>query len=138
MPIHRQTFTVETHGKDTHEITERINAVVKESGVTDGMCNVFIQHTSASLIIQENADRNVQRDLNAWMSREVQDGDPLFRHREEGPDDMSAHIRSVLTEVSLSIPVIAGRCALGTWQGIFLWEHRVAPHRRTVTVSVWA
>lgn len=137
MSLHRENLQVDTSGKGTVEITDRVQRVVREAGVVDGMCNVYIRHTSASLIIQENADRNVQVDLEAWMSRLVTDGDPIFRHVEEGPDDMSAHVRSVLSATSLMIPVGGGRCMLGTWQGVFLWEHRVAPHRRTVVVSVF-
>jgi secondary thiamine-phosphate synthase enzyme len=101
------------------------------------MVNVFIAHTSASLTVCENADPTVQRDLEAFMARLVPDGDPLFRHTSEGPDDMPAHVRSVLTDSGLTLPVAGGRCKLGTWQGIYLWEHRNRPHQREVTVTVY-
>ena len=101
-----------------------------------GLCHLFIRHTSASLILCENADPDVRRDLDTYMEKLVRDGDPMFRHRSEGPDDMSAHIRSVLTASSLTLPVRDGRCDLGTWQGVFLWEHRTHAHRREVVVTV--
>ena len=119
-------------------ISAVVDALVHESGATQGLCHVFIHHTSASLVIQENADPDVQRDLDAFFARLVPDGDPLFRHTAEGPDDMPAHVRSVLTQSSISIPLVGGRCDLGTWQGIFLWEHRSAPHRRRISVTVTA
>ena len=106
------------------DVTRAVDALVRESGVAQGLCHVFIHHTSASLVIQENADPDVQRDLDAFFARLVPDGDPLFRHTAEGPDDMPAHVRSVLTATSLSIPVLNGRLGLGTWQGLYLWEHR--------------
>ena len=112
-----------------------VNAILARNGPRDGVCHVFIHHTSASLIITENADSDVQVDLDAFMARLVRDGDPVFVHTAEGPDDMSAHVRSVLTATSLTIPVQGGRCDLGTWQGVFLWEHRERPHRRRITVS---
>ena len=101
------------------------------------MCSVFVPHTSASLLLGENADPSVRRDLEAFMARLVPDGDPLYEHDAEGPDDMSAHIRSVLTQSSIVLPVIDGELALGTWQGLYLWEHREAPHERRVILSVW-
>lgn len=106
------------------------------SGCTTGLAQLFIHHTSASLIICENADPDVHRDLESWLARAVVDGDPLFRHRAEGPDDMSAHIRSVLTATSLTVPITDGRPALGTWQGVYLYEHRTAPHRRRITITI--
>src|SRR5690606_33899321 len=109
---------------------------VGQSGIGEGLCTVFIHHTSASLILCENADPDVRRDLEAFFERLVPDGDRLFVHDAEGPDDMPAHVKSVMTASSLSIPVAKGRCDLGTWQGVYLWEHRHAPHRRRVTVSV--
>jgi len=127
---------VATRGRGTYEITGEVQTAVARSGVSDGLCTVFVHHTSASLIINENADPDVQRDLDAFLSRLVPDGDPLYVHTAEGPDDMAAHVRSVLTATSLSIPVADGRCDLGTWQGVYLWEHRTRPHRRRVTVSV--
>ena len=128
-------ITVLTRGRGTVEITRDVQARVVEMGIQSGICNLFIHHTSASLIISENADPDVQDDLDAFLTRLVPDGDRLYSHVDEGPDDMPAHVRSVLTATSLTIPIEAGRCALGTWQGIFLWEHRHRPHRRRVTLS---
>ncbi len=136
--MHRETLEVLTErGRGTYEITDRIAAVVAASGVRDGMCNVFVHHTSASLVVNENADSDVRRDFEAFLARLVPDGDPLFSHVTEGPDDMPAHVRSVLTQTSISVPVRNGRCDLGTWQGVFVWEHRKTPRQRHVTVSVW-
>jgi secondary thiamine-phosphate synthase enzyme len=134
--FHQDTFHVETRGRGTVEITDRVDRIVRASGIDRGLCNVFIHHTSASLIASENADPGVRDDLERFIARLVPDGDPLFRHIAEGPDDMPAHIRSILTQTSLSIPVRGGSCDLGTWQGVFLWEHRTAPHRRRLTVTV--
>ncbi|MCL4742315.1 MAG: secondary thiamine-phosphate synthase enzyme YjbQ [Phycisphaerales bacterium] len=129
-------LTIPTPRRGLHEITGLVERVVSDAGVRDGLCTVFIRHTSASLIIQENADPSARRDLEAWLDRLVPEGDPLYTHTAEGPDDMPSHIRAVLTQTSLSIPIVGGRLALGTWQGIFLWEHRRDPHRRSVVVSV--
>jgi secondary thiamine-phosphate synthase enzyme len=134
--VHTAELSFETRGRGFREITEEVQAVVRSSGITSGLCTVFIQHTSASLIIDENADPSVKRDLEAFFARLVRDGDPLFQHDDEGPDDMPAHLRTVLTHTSIVIPVVRGRCALGTWQGIYLWEHRTTPHRRRVTVTL--
>lgn len=134
--IRRQQMTIATRGRGTIEITDRVREIVRDSQVGIGLCHIFVQHTSASLIICENADPTVRRDLERFAARLVPDGDPDFIHTAEGPDDMSAHIRSILTQVSLTIPVDAGRCLLGTWQGVFLWEHRTIPHRRQITVTV--
>jgi len=134
--VRSETLELRTKGRGTVEITRAVQEVVGASGIRDGFCNVFVHHTSASLIINENADPDVQRDLDAFLGRLVPDGDPLFVHTAEGPDDMPAHVRSALTATSLGIPVSGGRCDLGTWQGIYLWEHRHAPHRRRVTVTV--
>lgn len=123
-------------GRGTSDITDRVQGAVAESGIREGLCTVFIHHTSASLILCENADPQVRRDLEAFAERLVPDGDPLFRHTDEGPDDMPSHVRSVLTQASLGIPVAEGRCDLGTWQGIYVWEHRTAPHSRRVTVTI--
>ena len=131
-----QTLWIPTEGRKTYEITPKIQAVVEQSGVESGLCHVFIHHTSASLIVCENAEPEVRRDLERFFARLVPDGDPDFRHTDEGPDDMPAHVRSILTQTSLTIPVAAGRCDLGTWQGVYLWEHRIHPHRRRLTVSV--
>jgi secondary thiamine-phosphate synthase enzyme len=136
MSARSKTISIQTQGRGTTEITEQIHAVVAESGIREGLCTVFIHHTSASLIVNENADRDVQRDLEAFLTRLVPDGDPLYVHTMEGPDDMPAHVKTALTQTSLSIPVVDGRCALGTWQGVFLWEHRRRGHQRRVTVTV--
>ena len=136
MSAKSHTFTVETRGRGTREITRDVQESVASSGISEGLCTVFVHHTSASLIINENADPDVQRDLDAFLSRLVPDGDSLYVHTMEGPDDMPAHVKTALTQTSLGIPVSEGRCALGTWQGIFLWEHRRRGHRRQVTVTV--
>ena len=132
----QEQLEVNTRGRGTTDLTRDIQAIVRDSGVKTGLCNVFIRHTSASLMICENADPAVLRDLETFMSRLVSDGDPMFTHTAEGPDDMPAHVRSILTQSDLTIPVTAGRCALGTWQGVYLWEHRHRGHRRTVVVTV--
>jgi secondary thiamine-phosphate synthase enzyme len=132
----QEILTIKTQGRGTYNVTDQVCQVVAQSGIQTGLCHVFIQHTSASLMLCENADPTVRRDLEAFMARLVPDGDPLFVHTLEGPDDMSAHVRTVLTQTGLSIPVANGRCALGTWQGIYLWEHRTHPHRRRITVTV--
>lgn len=129
-------LTIETSGRSLIDITGRINDVIADSGVATGLCHVFIRHTSASLIINENADPDVQTDLETFFSDLVSDGDPRFVHTAEGPDDMSAHIRSALTQTSLTIPIGSNRLALGTWQGVFLWEHRHRAHQRHVVVTV--
>lgn len=134
--FHAETITVGTRGRGTYEITDRVQRIVAESGVRRGLCNVFIHHTSASLIVCENAAPDVRRDLERFAGRLVPDGDPLFHHADEGPDDMPAHIRTVFTLTSVSIPVKDARCDLGTWQGLFLWEHRTSPHSRRITVSI--
>ena len=132
----RQKLIIDTRGRGTHEITRQVQQAVERSGVEKGLCHVFIHHTSASLIVCENADPTVRRDLESYAARLAPDGDPSYAHDSEGPDDMSAHIRSILTLTSLTIPIESGRCDLGTWQGIFLWEHRTSPHRRRITVTV--
>lgn len=136
--IRRETLLVETRGRGFTELTGRLRALVAGAQAGPGLAHLWLQHTSASLIVCENAGPDVLRDLEAWMGRLVADGDALFRHRAEGPDDMAAHIRSVLTATSLVLPVQDGRLELGTWQGIFLWEHRLAPHRRRLLVTVHA
>lgn len=134
--FYSERLSVETGGRATFEITDQVQRIVQASGVDRGVCTVFVHHTSASLIICENADPSVRSDLERYFARLVPDGDSLFRHTMEGPDDMPAHIRSILTQPSISIPIERGRCDLGTWQGVYLWEHRTAPHRRRLTVSV--
>lgn len=136
MRHHAQVLRVRTRGRQTHDLTEQVQDAVRRSGVRSGACTVFVHHTSASVILCENADPTVRRDLEAFISRLVPDGDPVFEHTAEGPDDMPAHVRSVLTASSLTIPIAGGRADLGTWQGIYLWEHRHAPHERKVTVTV--
>lgn len=131
-----EQLEVATRGRGIVDITAQVQAVVQRSAVRTGLCHLFIHHTSASLIVTENADPEVHRDLERFMARLVPDGDPLFKHDDEGPDDMPAHVRSVLTQTSLAVPVVDGRCDLGTWQGLYVWEHRHAPHRRRVTVTV--
>ena len=130
------TIHIATSGKGLHEITEQVRAAVSSMQVDEGICVVFVQHTSASLTIQENADPSARRDLEDWMERSVPEGQREFTHTMEGPDDMPSHIRAMLTDVSLSIPIVEGRLALGTWQGIYLFEHRSAAHDRRVVVQV--
>ncbi|MCC5958931.1 MAG: YjbQ family protein [Rhodobacteraceae bacterium] len=134
--MYQTAFTIGTDGRGLTEITDKVREAVTEAGVTTGLCHVFVHHTSASLIISENADPSVCRDLDRFMARLVPDGDTLFEHDAEGPDDMAAHVRSVLTRSDLTVPLTAGRLALGTWQGIWLWEHRYQAHQRRVTVTV--
>lgn len=130
------TLSIRTRGAGLVEITSEVAAAVRTAAVADGLCTLFVQHTSASLVIQENADPAVQRDLEAFLRRLVPEGDPLWTHTTEGPDDMPAHVRAALTQTHLSIPVVAGHLALGTWQGIFLWEHRRRGSVRRVLVHV--
>jgi len=133
---HTQTLQVATNGREFHDITHEVATLVKAAKITEGLATVHLQHTSASLVIQENADPGVRRDLERFMARVCPDGDPMFEHDYEGPDDMPAHVRTALTSVNLSIPITAGRLALGTWQGVFLWEHRHTGHHRKVTVHL--
>jgi len=134
--LHQHTLEVATSGRGTYDVTDEVQRGVADSGITRGLCNIFIHHTSASLMLCENADPAVRRDLETFMARAVPDGDPMFTHTAEGPDDMSAHVRSVLTHSMLSIPVSDGRCTLGTWQGVYVWEHRRSPFRRRVTITI--
>lgn len=136
MHQHQAQITVTTRGQGLVEITDDVAAIVADARVTTGLAHLFCRHTSASLLIQENADPDVQRDLAAFFKRLVPDGDPLFVHTMEGPDDMAAHVKAALTQTTLTIPLADGRMALGTWQGIYLFEHRRAPHRRTIVVHV--
>jgi secondary thiamine-phosphate synthase enzyme len=133
---HQASFTLETPGRRLLNVTASVGKIVASANIRSGICNIFLHHTSASIIICENADADVPRDLEAFMLRLVPDGDKLFQHDAEGPDDMPAHVRNVLTQSSLSIPITDTRLNLGTWQGIFLWEHRLRKHTRTVTVTV--
>lgn len=134
--MNRTALEVATPGRGLIDITTKVQAAVTSSGVDTGLCHLFVHHTSASLLITENASPEVHRDLERFFSRLIPDGDPLFKHDEEGPDDMPGHVRAALTAVSLTIPVTANRCDLGTWQGIYVYEHRHAPHRRRVTITV--
>lgn len=126
---------IRTRGRGLVEITREVAQWLAAERAVSGLLTVFIRHTSASLLIQENADPDVRTDLEAWLARLVRDGDPLFSHTLEGPDDMPAHVRAALTAVSLSIPVASGRMTLGTWQGIYVYEHRTSPHRRSVALQ---
>jgi secondary thiamine-phosphate synthase enzyme len=134
--VFQRTIRLETRGRGSYPVTRAIQEVVKESGVKTGLCHVFLQHTSASLILCENADPEVRSDLESFMLRLVPDGDVLFMHTAEGPDDMPAHVRSILTHSDLTLPVSGGSCSLGTWQGIYLWEHRHGGHRRQIITTI--
>jgi len=131
-----RTIAIDVPRQGLFMITDEIESVVRESGIREGLCTLFVQHTSASLIIQENADSSARQDLENWLNRLVQENDPLYSHTLEGPDDMPAHIKSVLTATSLGIPVDKSRLALGTWQGIYLWEHRHHGGRRSIVVHI--
>jgi len=133
--VHR-SLQVETRGKGLYDVTRPVGQALADSGIRSGLATVFIAHTSASLVIQENADVEVQRDLERFFARLVPDGDPLFHHTEEGPDDMPAHVRAALTQTSIAIPVLEGKLALGTWQGLYVYEHRNSPHTRKLLVHV--
>jgi len=132
----QREVTVATTGRGTYDLSAEVQDALRQSGIETGLCHLFIRHTSASLMLCENADPAVMRDLETFMARNVPDGDPMFTHTDEGPDDMPAHIRSILTQSDLNLPVSNGRCALGTWQGIYLWEHRHAAHQRTVVITL--
>ena len=127
-----------TRGRGLHDITEQVAAVVAKAGCDEGLCTIMVQHTSASLTIQENADPSARRDLEAWLNRLVEENDPLYTHTDEGPDDMPSHIKAALTSTTLSIPITKGRLALGTWQGLYLWEHRRRGSKRRSIVHVGA
>ena len=129
-------FTVETRGQGLHEITRNVESLVRNSAVKQGVCTLFVRHTSASLVIQENADPTAKSDLERWLKRLVPEGDPFYTHDSEGPDDMPAHIRAALTQTSLSIPIMDETLALGTWQGIYLWEHRRRGARRELVLHI--
>jgi secondary thiamine-phosphate synthase enzyme len=136
MRQHQSEISIATRGAGLVEFTDKAQAAVAQSGITTGLLTAFCRHTSASLLVQENADPDVQRDLEAFFRRLVPDGDPLFVHRVEGPDDMPAHVRAALTQTSITIPVAGGRLALGTWQGLYLFEHRHAPHARRIVLHL--
>lgn len=130
------TVTVSTGGRGLYEFTDRVREWLRETGIRDGLLTVFVRHTSASLLVQENADPEVQRDLERFFARLVPDGDSLFEHTAEGADDMPAHVRAALTQTQIGIPVSGGRPTLGTWQGLYLYEHRRAGHRREVVLHL--
>jgi secondary thiamine-phosphate synthase enzyme len=136
MRQHQEAIEVKVPGRGLHDVTRSVADAVRAADVTTGLCTVFLRHTSASLVIQENADPSARRDLEAWFDRAVPDGDALYTHTAEGPDDMPSHVRAALTATSQSIPVVDGRLGLGTWQGLYLFEHRHRPHRRTLLVHV--
>lgn len=133
---HQEKFQITTRGRDFYNLDRKISAIVAGAAIVTGLCHIYIPHTSASIIISENADPTVLTDLESFMNRLVPDGDSIFKHTAEGDDDMPAHIRSVLTQSAVSIPIMNHSLALGTWQGIFLWEHRFKPHSRTVIVTI--
>ena len=133
-----QRITIPTSGQGLFEITDEVQRIVRDSGASEGLCTVMVQHTSASLTIQENADPSARRDLEAWLARLVQENDPLYTHTAEGPDDMPSHIKAALTATTLSIPIIDGQLGLGTWQGIYLWEHRRRGSARNCLINVMA
>ena len=134
--IAQSEVRVSTRGRGTYDLSRDVQAAVRQADIQTGLCHVFVCHTSASLMLCENADPSVMRDMESFMAAQVPDGDPMFTHTAEGPDDMAAHVRSVLTGSDLNIPVRDGQCALGTWQGVYLWEHRHAPHERRIIVTV--
>ena len=135
--MQRHEWSVRTNGRGFIDLTSTVNAFVRKSSVREGLCNVFLVHTSASLILGENADPSVRRDLEAYFARLVPDGDSRYEHDAEGPDDMPSHIRAVLTQNSLTLPVVDGELGMGTWQALYLWEHRTIPHERRVIASLW-
>lgn len=135
MSTYQEVLEIRTNGRGFTDVTQQVQAVVKRSGLESALCSVFIQHTSASLVIQENADPNVLRDLGSWFDELAPQSRPWI-HDDEGPDDMPAHARSAITKTSESIPVMAGRLTLGTWQGLYVWEHRARPHTRRLVVHL--
>ncbi|TMH73976.1 MAG: YjbQ family protein [Betaproteobacteria bacterium] len=129
-------LSITTRAQGLHEITSQVAHAVRDAKVAEGLCTVFVRHTSASLVIQENADPTAKQDLERWLNRLVPEGDPFYKHDAEGPDDMPAHIKAALTHTSLSIPIVAGRLALGTWQGVYLWEHRHRGGERELVLHI--
>jgi secondary thiamine-phosphate synthase enzyme len=136
MKAHADSFSISTRGKGTYEVTEEVERIVRASGVTTGTATVFLQHTSASLVIYENADRSARTDLHEFFERLAPEDEDYYQHTAEGPDDTTSHLRMVLTRTSEVVPVVSGQLALGTWQGLFVFEHRRAPHTRKIVVSV--
>ena len=137
MTQHQEVLSFSPRGRGLHDITREVSEAVRKAGVNTGLCIVFVPHTSASVLIQENADPTARQDLERWFERAAPDGDPVYRHDAEGPDDMPSHIRTALTSTSETIPVVKGSLGLGTWQGLYLFEHRLHPGRRNVIVHVW-
>lgn len=135
--VYQRSINVVTGGRGTYEVTREIESLVAASGMRIGLCHAFIQHTSASLILCENADPGVRTDLETFMGDIAPDGDGRFVHDQEGPDDMPAHIRSVITQSEITVPIRDGSCVLGTWQGLYLWEHRTSPRRRSLLVTIY-
>lgn len=135
MKVIRETLSISTNGQGLVDITAQVGKLVARAGVTTGICSVFVQHTSASLVIQENADPRVLQDLERWLSKLAPEG-PFYAHDDEGPDDMPAHLRSAVTKTSETMPITAGRLDLGTWQALYLWEHRRSPHNRRLVITV--
>lgn len=136
MPVYQTTLTVRTRGQGTYEITDEVSRALQKSGMLAGVATVFCQHTSCSLVLMENADPSARRDLEAWLNRLVPEDDPHFTHTAEGPDDMPSHIKMALTRTSETVPFADGQLLLGTWQGIFLWEHRKAAHTRNMVLTL--
>ncbi|MBX3230785.1 MAG: secondary thiamine-phosphate synthase enzyme YjbQ [Labilithrix sp.] len=136
MQMHQEVLDVSTRGRGFVDLSERVQAVIAKAGVKTGLCTVFVQHTSASLVIQENADPAVRRDMQAWIDRVAPEDERAYEHDDEGPDDMPSHLRATITKTSETIPITKGRLALGTWQALYLWEHRRAAHTRRVVVHV--
>ena len=136
MQMHQETLEIQTRRRGLVEVSDEVRAVVRRSGVQTGLCVVYCSHTSCSLVIQENADPSARRDLEAWLERLAPEGDPRYTHTAEGPDDMPSHLRAAVTKTSETLPVVAGMPALGTWQGVFLAEHRARPHSRRLVVHV--
>ena len=134
--MEQKTLYIETKGRGTYAISNDIKKIIDENNIYSGLCHLFLQHTSASLVTCENADKTVRVDLENFMARIAPDGDPVYQHDMEGPDDMPAHIRTILTQNSLTIPIIDGKLALGTWQGIYLWEHRTMGHKRKLIITL--
>lgn len=137
MSIYQQNLAISTHGRGSYNITANVDELIRQSGIKTGLCHVFIHHTSASLLITENADPDVRRDLETILKRLAPDGDPAYRHTLEGDDDMSAHVRCMLTNTDMTLPVTRGRSSLGTWQGLYLYEHRTGHFQRKLTVTVY-
>ncbi len=132
---HQDSLQIQTNGRGTSNLSHKVNNIVSDSQIKTGLCQCFVQHTSASLIICENADPDVRVDLEYWMQKNIVDNDAAFLHKDEGPDDMSAHIRSILSSIDVTIPIVDGELALGIWQGIYLYEHRTHPHHRKIIIT---